>query len=121
MSDTLADRIAKSKAYTAKLERQKRIEDKKKREAKNKKEQRRNYIIGELVAKYFPEVSNLEPRTKAENFIIFKPLETFLSILANNQELIKQLKEESICKISKEDKKEESSINKMSQRVSGHK
>ena len=49
MSDTLIERIAKSKAYTAKLEQQRRIQLRKEREAKKKKDQRRNYIIGEFI------------------------------------------------------------------------
>ena len=62
------------------------------REAKKKKDQRRNYIIGELISKYFPEVLKLEPGTKAENAITFEPLEVFLSILSNDKILMKRLK-----------------------------
>lgn len=92
MSDTLIERIAKSKAYTAKLEQQRRIQLRKEREAKKKKDQRRNYIIGELISKYFPEVLKLELGTKAENAITFEPLEVFLSILSNDKILMKRLK-----------------------------
>lgn len=64
---TLEERIAKSKAQTAKLEEQRRIKMRKEREAKKKKDQRRNYIVGELVTQYFPQILNLEPGTKSEN------------------------------------------------------
>lgn len=92
MSSTLDERIAKSKEHTAKLERQKRQEQKRKRSAKKKKDQRRNYIIGELVSHYFPEVLKLEPGTNEQNAVTFSSLESFLSVLASNQELIKQIK-----------------------------
>ena len=63
------------------------------REAERKKNSRRYYIIGELVAKYFPEFQRFEPGTKAENAVEFKPLETFLSVLSTDQELMVRLKE----------------------------
>lgn len=93
MSSTLAERIAKSKERTAKLEQQRRVELRQEREAKRKKDQRRNYVIGELVTKYFPEVLSLEPGTKAENAVTFKTLEAFLSALSADKELIKRLSE----------------------------
>ena len=92
MSSTLDERIAKSKEHTAKLERQKRQEKKRKRSAKKKKDQRRNYIIGELVSHYFPEVLKLEPGTKEQNTVTFSSLESFLSALASDQELVRQIK-----------------------------
>ena len=96
MPTTLNDRITKAKEKVAKLEHQQRVEEKNEREAKRKKDARRNYIIGELVAKYFPdEILRFEPhRAKAENTIEFEPFEIFLSALAADQELIKRLKEE---------------------------
>jgi len=61
-------------------------------DAKKKKSQRRNFIVGELVAKYFPEVLEYEPGTQAENVERFRPLETFLRELATDQELVAKLK-----------------------------
>lgn len=101
MSDTLAERIAKSKARTAILEQQRRVEQRQEREAKKKKDQRRNYVIGELVTKYFPEVLRFEPGTKAENAVTFEPLEAFLSSLCADLELIKQLSEKANMSVSK--------------------
>lgn len=93
MSTTLNEKIVKAKDKVAKLEHQRRVEKRREREAERKKNSRRQYIIGELVAKYFPEVQRFEPGTKAENAVEFKPLEIFLSLLAANQEFITQLKE----------------------------
>lgn len=53
----------------------------------------RNYIIGELVSKYFPEVCEIEPGTSDENEGRFQLVEAFLAALANDEELVKQLKE----------------------------
>lgn len=93
MPTKLEERIEKSKAHTAKLERLRRAEIKKERDIQKRKDQRRNYIVGELVTKYFPELTNLEPGTKAENLVIFEPLEAFLSALSTNAQLVRQIKE----------------------------
>ena len=92
---TIEERIEKTKEKVRQLERQKRVEQRKEREAKKKMDQRRNYIIGELVTKYFPEVEKFEPGTKVENDIIFEPLESFLSTLAADQTLMERLREKS--------------------------
>ncbi len=93
MSTTLNEKITKTKEKIAKLENQRRMEKRCAREAERKKNSRRYYIIGELVAKYFPEFQRFEPGTKAENAVEFKPLETFLSVLSTDQELMVRLKE----------------------------
>ena len=93
MSTTLNEKITKTKEKIAKLENQRRMEKRRAREAERKKNSRRYYIIGELVAKYFPEFQRFEPGTKAENAVEFKPLETFLSVLSTDQELMVRLKE----------------------------
>lgn len=103
---TIEERIAKAKENVAKLEQERRVELKKERDAKRKKNQRRNYIIGELVTQYFPEVLKLEPGTKAENAAIFRPLEAFLSELASDQELMKILRERADSKITQRNKVE---------------
>lgn len=54
--------------------------------------QRRNCIIGELVGKYFPEVREIEPGTPDENEDRFQLVEAFLAALANDQELVEQIK-----------------------------
>lgn len=93
MVTTLNEKIVKAKDRVAKLEHQQRVEKRRTGEAERKKNSRRQYIIGDLVTKYFPEVQRFEPGTKAENAVAFKPLETFLLLLAADQEFIVQLKE----------------------------
>lgn len=105
MAMNLDERIAKSKAHTAKLEQLRRAEQRKKREAEKKKSQHRNLIIGEMVSNHFPEVTKLEPGTKEENLATFKPLESFLSVLSADKELVKQLKEISISHTPLDSKK----------------
>lgn len=100
MPTTLNEKIAKAKEKIAKLEHQRKVETRREREAERKKNSRRQYIIGELVAKYFPEVQRFEPGTKVENAVEFKPLETFLLVLAADQELMIRLKEKVKCKLS---------------------
>ena len=90
---TIEERIAKSEERINRLKQQKKMQERKTKEASRKKDQHRNYIIGELVSKYFPEVLKLEPGTKAKNAITFEPLEVFLSILSSNEILMQRLKE----------------------------
>lgn len=106
MALTLEERIVKSKAHTAKLEQQRRAEQKRERDIKKKKDQRRNYIVGELVIKYFPELMRLEPGNKAENVDRFWQLEAVLSVIADNKELMEQLKKKAARKMISTDKQE---------------
>lgn len=105
MSTRLEERINKSKEHTAKLERLRRAEIKKEREIQRKKDQRRNYLIGELVTKYFPDLMALQPGNKSENIARFEPLESFLSTLAADKQLIQQIQKKSTCISSMEDEK----------------
>lgn len=89
---SLVETIAKTKAKTARLEHNRRVEQKQEREAQKRLIQRRNYILGELVTKYFPEVCKLKPGTKEENAITFMPVEAFLTILSQEQKLVQALK-----------------------------
>lgn len=119
MSLTLEERIAKSKAHTAKLEQQRRAELKREREVKKKKDQRRNYIVGEMVIKYFPELMCLEPKTNAENVDRFRQLEAVLSVLADNKKLMEELKKEAVRKAMSTDKQEGEIITEGAKCVSG--
>lgn len=120
MSLTLEEQIIRSKQRTAKLEEQKRVQLRNEREKKKKKDQRRNYIIGELVTKYFPALTSLEPGTKAENRINFQPLEAFLSVLSSEQELIDRLKEKAVSTAPLTTEKGEDEYPVSPQCVSGH-
>lgn len=103
----LEERIAKSKARTAKLERLRREEIRKEREHQKKIDQRRNYIVGELVTKYFPEVKEMKPENKEKNIDNFILLDAFLSVLSSRKKLIDDLKEEALRTISQESEKAE--------------
>lgn len=91
---TIDERILKAKEKVERLQRQKKIELRKAKEEEKKKNQRRNYIVGELVTKYFPQILKLEPGNKAENAVTFKPFEMFLSKLAADQKIAEWLAKE---------------------------
>lgn len=76
------------------VEQKRRREERAAQEAQRKKDQRRNFVIGELVVKYFPEVSTLELGTDAENRGRFELLEAFLHVLSTDYELIEELREQ---------------------------
>lgn len=120
MSSKLEERIAKSKERTAKLERLRRAEIKKEREIQKKKVQQRNYIVGELVVKYFPRLMDLQPGTKAENAARFEPLEIFLSTLSADEQLVQQIKEKATCNASLNDEKYRDLSSDCPECVSGH-
>ncbi len=90
MPKTLEERIAESKAKTAHLEQQRRAELYRERKMKKKLDQRRCYVVGELVCKYFPALKELKPGTKEQNKIIFKKFEAFLSSLASDENVNKE-------------------------------
>lgn len=79
---TIEENIAQAENRIKKLEEQKRFEVHKMRKEKRKKEQRRNYVVGEMFMKHFDELSHLEPGTNAENAVIFQPLNEFLDELS---------------------------------------
>lgn len=90
---SVEERIANADKRINTIERKKRQEERAAQEAQRKKDQRRNFVIGELVAKYFPEVSNLEPGTDAENRTSLDSLEAFLYVLSTDYELVGELRE----------------------------
>lgn len=91
---SIDERISKAQEKLTQLQQKKRIELRKKHEQEKKKNQRRNYILGELVTKYFPQLLKLEPGNKAENAVTFKPFEMFLSKLAADQKIAEWLAKE---------------------------
>ncbi len=91
---TLEENIAKAKKHIKKLEHQQRIRLRKEREKKKKQDQRRNYIVGELVCKYFPQLLELPPGSKTQNEQTFKELEVDLIKLSQNGEFVCLLSEQ---------------------------
>ncbi len=82
---------ADRRIYGSELER--RRKDQAEKNAQARKDHSRNFIIGELVAKYFPEVLDLEPGTKEENMVNFEKLEAFLYVLSTDYELVRELRD----------------------------
>ena len=91
---TIEERTANAEERIAKTRRQRSAEEKTARDKLKKLNDRRNYILGELLCKYFPELMELEPgTTKAENAARFASFENFLSALSDDTELMDKLKE----------------------------
>ncbi len=99
MSTTLDNRIAQANERAARAELQHRLRQRRERQAEEKKDKHRYYIIGELVVEFFPEVLRFEPGTKAENDVEFQPFKTFLSVLATDSGLMARLKDEAVCRL----------------------
>lgn len=86
-----------------KIEEQKRLKRaavRRERETKKVKDNRRNYIIGKIFVKYFPEVLSLEPGTKAENVVEFSAIDILFLRLAKNETANIWLQEEITQKAS---------------------
>lgn len=90
---TTEERIMQTKARVDELTQKDRLAHRQEREAHKKLDQRRNYLLGELVSKYFPEVKELVPGTEDENTVVFKTFEAFLYVLANSNDTLRDLKE----------------------------
>jgi len=73
-------------------EHQRRVEQRQERDRLRKRSQRQNYIIGEMVCDYFPELRQIEPGTKEENKVRFALLTCVLKLMANSPDLISMLK-----------------------------
>lgn len=73
-------------------EHQRRTAQKQANDNKRRQEDRLKYILGGLVLKYFPELSEIVPgRTQAETKEQFQHIEVLLSYLSNRRDLIQQL------------------------------
>jgi len=76
------------------LKRQIQLRKKKERESKRKQDDSRNFIVGGLVTKYFPEIRRYQPRrNKAENAKEFETLENLLSAVSSNSEIMAQIRQ----------------------------
>lgn len=75
------------------LEHRKQLQDSKNRKAKQKKDERRIFIVGRIFLTVFPEFLHLHPQKSVEeNEYEFAPLKDFLSVLAADKELVSCLK-----------------------------
>lgn len=75
----------------SKAKRQKKVQQRQERQAKEKLAQRQNFAIGELVARYFPKLREITPGTRDENAERYSKLEECLRRLAESPEMISQL------------------------------
>lgn len=96
---TIEERSQKAAKRITESQHQQRLAHKQAQDKQRRDAQRRNYIIGELVSKYFPEVCDIEAGTEAENKVRFEPLEAFMAVLSADKELVEQLKKKSRCRM----------------------
>ncbi len=87
----IEERIENANQKIQAVEQKQRLQKMNTQETQRRKDQRRNYIIGELMAKYFPDVLALEPGTQDENTTRFEPLEAFLYVLSTDYDLYQEL------------------------------
>lgn len=86
MSDDIRELVEKR-------ERERRIKLRQEKDRQKKEMQRRNYIVGELFCKFFPNVCNFTPGTNAENDFILQPLIQFLEEISVNPDIVKYISE----------------------------
>jgi len=97
--DKLNADIAALEERLEQKKRQKRAQEKRDQEKSRKEDTRRKIVIGGIVLKYFPELSELAPqRSNADNDIEFASLANLLSVLATDKELVDQLKAKALEK-----------------------
>lgn len=76
-------------------ERRKRLQDNRKKKVKEKNDERRNFIVGEIFLNFFPEFLCLQPQKPSEEKEReFAPLINFLSVLAADEELVSTIRTE---------------------------
>ena len=90
------------KRMEAPKQQQQRQKERMEQDTQKRKNQRRHYIIGELVARYFPFVLKYEPGTGAENRIRFEPLEAFLYVLSTDPDRVDELQERAAQLVSED-------------------
>ena len=90
---SIEERTANASRRIDTAERKRRQEERAAQEEQKRKDRRRSYIIGDLVAKYFPQVTTFEPGISAEGQAQFEPLEAFLYVLSTDQDLVEELRE----------------------------
>lgn len=90
---SIEERTANANRCIDATERKRRQEERVAQEEQKRKDSRRNYIIGELAARYFPSLQEYDPGTDAESRTRFEPLEAFLYVLSIDYELVEELKD----------------------------
>lgn len=85
--DTMNERFAKLTEKINALEKERKIEERKIKEAEKKRKQHRFYVVGEIVVKEFPGLEKIIPGTKAENKKVFAGFERFLKELSSDEKI----------------------------------
>lgn len=67
------------------LEAKKKIEQRKIRDEQRKRDQRRFYVIGEIVVEYFPRLKEITPGSKADTGELFSGFESFLKAVSSDE------------------------------------
>lgn len=89
---TIEERAKEADKRIDESKHQQRIIQKRTQDEQKKKVRQRNYIIGELVCKHFPEICEIEPGTQTENTSRFELVEWFIAELAADKQLVEELK-----------------------------
>lgn len=89
---SIEERTANANRRIDTAERKRRQEERVAQEEQKRKDSRRSYIIGDLVAKYFPQVTTFEPGISAEGQAQFEPLEAFLYVLSTDHDLVEEFR-----------------------------
>ena len=90
---SIEERTVKANERIDAAENRRRQEERATQEAQRRRDSRRNYVIGELVTRYFPSLREYEPGTDTENKSRFEPLEAFLYVLSTDYDLVRELQD----------------------------
>ncbi|MCH5268864.1 MAG: type IV secretory system conjugative DNA transfer family protein [Lachnospiraceae bacterium] len=90
---TMEERTENANSRVNEAQHQQRAAQRAERQEKEKANQRRNFILGEIMCKHFPEVMELEPGTAEENEERFALVENIMLLLSSNADLMDDLKE----------------------------
>ena len=90
---SIEERTVKANERIDAAENRRRQEERATQEAQRRRDSRRNYVIGELVTRYFPSLRDYEPGTDTENKSRFEPLEAFLCVLSTDYDLVRELQD----------------------------
>ena len=91
---SIEERTVKANERIDAAENRRRQEERATQEAQRRRDSRRNYVIGELVTRYFPSLREYEPGTDTENKSRFEPLEAFLYVLSTDYDLVRELQDQ---------------------------
>ena len=90
---SIEERTVKANERIDAAENRRRQEERATQEAQRRRDSRRNYVLGELVTRYFPSLREYEPGTDTENKSRFEPLEAFLYVLSTDYDLVRELQD----------------------------